>query len=138
LADTLLLTSSGENFYRFLVALFAFVIVIIATYYVSKWTAGYQKMRMTNRNFEVIDSLRIGTNKYLMIVRTGTNRYMCVGVGKEEFEMLGELSEDEVIKVNMDSENMSGRESISFSGLLDSFKKEILKESDTVGQDEDS
>ena len=123
MADILLATtSSGENFFRFLVALFAFIVVIIATYFVSKWMAGYQKTRMTNRNFEVIDSLRISTNKYLMIVRVGKDKYYCVGAGKDEFTMLGELSEDEVVLFHKDSNAKSGREGLDFSGLLASFR----------------
>lgn len=123
MADILLATtSSGENFFRFLVALFAFVVVIIATYFVSKWTAGYQKTRMTGRNFEVIDSLRIATNKYLMLVRVGRDKYFCVGVGKDEMTVLGELSKDEVVLFHRDSDAKSGREGLDFSGLLASFR----------------
>ncbi len=123
MADTFFATtSSGENLYRFLVALFAFVVVIIATYYVSKWMAGYQKTRMTGHNFEVIDSLRIGTNKYFMLVRVGRNKYYSIGVGKDEMVMLGELSEDEVVLFHKDSDAKSGRERMDFSGLLASFR----------------
>lgn len=115
-------TSSGENFFRFLVALGAFIIVIIATYYVSKWTAGFQKMRMTGGNFEVVDSLRISTSKYLMLVRIGRERYVCVGVGKDEFEMLGEFSREEVVLFDRESGAKSGREGLDFPGLIASFR----------------
>lgn len=114
--------SSGENFFRFLVALAAFVIVLIATYYVSKWTAGYQKMRMTGRNFEVVDSLRISTNKYLMLVRVGKERYVCVGVGKDELELLGEFSREDVVLFDRESGAKSGREGLDFIDLFASFK----------------
>lgn len=115
----LVATSTSENFFRFLVALAAFVVVIIATFFVSKWIAGYQKLYLTGRNFEVIDSVRIATNKYLMIVRVGKNKYYSVGVGKDEMVMLGELSEDEVVFMNQDKNAKSGREKMSFAGLLD-------------------
>ena len=113
--------SSGENFFRFLVALGAFIIVIIATYYVSKWTAGYQRARMTGRNFEVVDSLRISTNKYLMLVRVGRERYVCVGVGKDELCMLGDFSREEVVLFDRETGAKSGREGLDFSGLIASF-----------------
>ena len=115
----LVATSTSENFFRFLVALAAFVVVIIATFFVSKWIAGYQKLYLTGRNFEVIDSVRIATNKYLMIVRVGKNKYYSVGVGKDEMVMLGELSEDEVVFMNQDKSAKSGREKMNFAGLLD-------------------
>ena len=128
MADTLLLwSSSSENFFRFLVALFAFVVVLIATYYVSRWTASYQKARLSASNFEVIDSMRISANKYLMIIRVGRGKYYSVGVGKDEMVMLGELSEDEVILAETDSHAKSGRESLTFSGLLSAFGRSSEK-----------
>ena len=123
----LLLSSSGENFFRFLVALVVFAAILFATYYVTKWTAGYQKNRMSARNFEVIDSVRIGVNKYIMIVRVGRNRYYSVGVGKDELVMLGELLEDEVVLPSSQKTAKSEREAWDFSGLLTSFKQSAKK-----------
>jgi flagellar protein FliO/FliZ len=122
LADLLWLSaSSGYSFSRFLLALLAFVMVIIATYYVSKWTAGYQKARLSACNFEVVDSMRIASNKYLMIVRVGQNRFFSVGVGKDEMVVLGEHSRDELILKDESSGSKSERESLTFSDLFSSF-----------------
>ncbi len=115
------MSSSGENFFRFLVALFVFIVVIIATYFVSRWTAGYQKSRLSVRNFEVVDSLRISANKYLMIVRVGREKYYSIGVGKDEMVMLGELSREEVLLPDSDVKAKSGREGMTFFGMLSAF-----------------
>ncbi len=115
------MSSSGDNFFRFLVALFAFIVVIIATYYVSKWTAGYQKARLSTRNFEVVDTMRIATNKYLMIIRVGRDKYFSVGVGKDEMIMMGEHSKEELFLFDQDAEAKSDREKMTFSGLLSAF-----------------
>ena len=123
----LLLSSSGENFFRFLVALFAFIIVLIATYYVSKWTAGYQKAKLSSGNFELIDSMRISSNKYLMIVRIGRSRYFSVGVGKDEMVLLGELSKEELFQDEITSAAKSGRSSQSFAGIVSSLLKSSEK-----------
>ncbi len=104
------------------------MVVIIATYFVSKWIAGYQKLYMTGRNFEVIDSVRISTNKYLMIVRVGKTRYYSVGVGKDEMVMLGELSEDEVVFFDRNTNAKSGREQMDFAGLIASFRHKYRKD----------
>jgi flagellar protein FliO/FliZ len=124
LADILLAASTAENFYRFLVALIIFIVVLFATYYVSQWAAGYQKIRMTNRNFEVIDSLRVGNNKYMMIVRIGRDRYFAVGVGKDEFTLLGELDGEQVIPIHIDADQKSGRAAMTFASLLEAFKQD--------------
>lgn len=79
---------------------------------------------MTNRNFEIIDSMRLSNNKYIMIIRVGNRRYFAVGVGKDEFTKLGELSEDEVILFNTDSNSLSGRGSFDFKSLVNSFKQD--------------
>jgi flagellar protein FliO/FliZ len=121
LANLLLLASSGENFFRFIIALVIFVGVLAATYYVTQWVAGYQKVRMINSNFEVIDSMRISANKYMMIVRMGKNKYFSIGVGKDEFTLFGELSEDDIIDHNIETKPNSLRGNTKFSALFDAF-----------------
>ncbi|MBR1628476.1 MAG: flagellar biosynthetic protein FliO [Lachnospiraceae bacterium] len=121
--STQVFSSSGDNFFRFLFALLAFIVVIVATYYVSKWIAGYQKVRLSAGNFEVVDSMRISANKYIMIVRIGRNKFFSVGVGKEEMVVLGEHSEDELIFPDEAPKGKSGREGMSFSDLLSSFSQ---------------
>lgn len=130
----MLLASSGHNFIQFLFTLVCFVAILFATYYVSKWIAGYQKTQMSNRNFEIIDSMRVSNNKYIMIVRIGNGRYFAVGVGKDEFTKLGEFSEDEVILFNTDSNSLSGRGSFDFKSLVGSFKQD--KETSEHHEDE--
>ena len=127
------IAASGENFFRFLIALLAFIVVLIATYYVSKWTAGYQKTRMTGGNFEIIDSLRISNNKYLMIVRIGRNKYYSVGVGKDEMVMLGELSEEDVVFRNASSKSAWSQGDRFFSELFASFHNMLEKGDDHEG-----
>lgn len=75
----------------------------------------------------MIDSVRIGVNKYIMIVRVGRNRYYSVGVGKDELVMLGELLEDEVVLPSSQKTAKSEREAWDFSGLLTSFKQSAKK-----------
>ena len=82
---------------------------------------------MTGRNFEVIDSVRISANKYLMIVRAGRNKYYSIGVGKDEMVMLGELSEDEVVLFDRKANAKSGREQMDFAGLIASFRHKYTK-----------
>ena len=63
--------------------LLVFVIVLAATYYFTKWMAGFQKERNLSGNIEVIETARISTTKYIQIVRIGS-KYMAIAVGKDE------------------------------------------------------
>ena len=52
---------SGDSYLQFIVILFIFVIILAATYYVTKWIAGYQKTKSIGNNIEVIETSRIST-----------------------------------------------------------------------------
>ncbi len=73
-----------------------FVVVVALCYFTTHFIANYQKHNMSNHNFEIIDSMRIGNNKFLAIVKVGRDSYYCVGMGKDEITFLGELSSDDL------------------------------------------
>ncbi len=72
-----------------------FAVVLVATSYVTKWIAGFEKSQSYNHNLRIIETLRITTNKYIQIVKAG-EKYLVIGIGKDEICLLGELSKDEV------------------------------------------
>ena len=74
--------------------LIIFILVLAATYYVTKWIAKYQKQSTFTSNMEVMETCRISPNKYLQIVRVA-NKYLVISVCKDTITMLSELSEDE-------------------------------------------
>lgn len=75
---------------EFLVILLIFVLVLIATYFVTRWTANYQKNRGTNANIELLDAAQLSNNKYVQIVRIGQT-YYALAVCKDTVTMLGEI-----------------------------------------------
>ncbi len=123
----LLLTSStGESIFQLVVVLLIFIIVLALTYYTTKWIAGYQKSHSYNRNLEIVETLKLTTNKYVQIVKAGNDKYLVLGIGKDEVSLLATLSSDEV------EDSMTGLETnvmgdISFQEALDKFKKRLPK-----------
>ena len=81
---------------QFLTVLIMFVFVLGITYFTTRYIAKVQKGQMSNKNMELIDTLRISNNKYLQIVRVG-ERYYCMAVCKDSVTMLGELQKEELV-----------------------------------------
>ena len=76
--------------------LILFVIVIAMAYFVSKWLAGYQKVKNFGANVEIIETCRIAPSKYISIIRIG-EKYLAIAVGKDEVHVLTELDKDDII-----------------------------------------
>ena len=107
-----------NSYLQLIIMLLIFIAVLVATYYFTKWLAGYQKDKTTLGNIEIIETARISTTKYIQIVRIG-QKYMAIGVGKDEITNLGEVSREDLIIKEDDPEN-----NLSFKEFLDKFKSE--------------
>ena len=114
----IILTASGslESFVQFITILLLFLFVLIITYVVTRWVSGIQKMQMTGKNMELVETMRISNSKYLQIVRTG-EKYLVIAVCKDTVTMLSELSADEIFLSSETEEN-----SLSFREILDKMK----------------
>lgn len=114
----IILTASGslESFVQFITILLLFLFVLIITYVVTRWVSGIQKIQMTGKNMELVETMRISNSKYLQIVRTG-EKYLVIAVCKDTVTMLSELSADEIFLSSETEEN-----SLSFREILDKIK----------------
>ncbi len=119
----LLSVSGGDSFFEFVVVLIVFVAILVITYYTTKWIAGYQKKSQGGSNLEVVETLKITTNKYVQIIRAGKNKYLIIGIGKDEVHMLGELTENELNELK----NYSVNENSSFASMFQNFKDSLPK-----------
>ncbi len=110
-----------NSYLQFISMLLVFIGVLAATYFFTKWMANFQKEKTSTGNIEVIETARISATKYIQIVRIG-QKYMAIGVGKDEITSLGEISrEDLIIKEDDPQDN------ISFKDILEKFKGENKK-----------
>ena len=86
--------SSGvESFVQLLGILVVFILVLVLTYFTTKWIASYQKGHSYNKNLQVIETLKLTTNKYIQIIEAG-DIYLVVAIGKDEVTFLKQLTKD--------------------------------------------
>lgn len=131
----ILLSSSLDSFIQLLGVLIIFAFVLLVTYLTTKWLGGYQKMQMSGRNFQVVDTIRIAGNKYVQVLKMG-DVYLVIAIGKDTVTMLAKLTEDEIglteeeilkqTKKNADGEGTQ----LSFQETLEKLKKHIPKKQD--------
>ncbi len=86
-----------NNFARFITMLIIFILVLVLTYYTTRFVAGAKKGSLKTGNMELLESLQLGGGKYLQLLRLGS-RYIVLAVTKDHVEMLTELDADEYIK----------------------------------------
>jgi flagellar protein FliO/FliZ len=121
----ILLDSSFESFLQLLWVLLIFVFVLAITYFTTKWIGGYQKTHSNNKNLAVVETIRVGNNKMICMVRAG-KKYLVVAVGKDEIHPLAELTEEELLE--LPAEN--GLEQVpqeSFQEVLNKLKDKLPK-----------
>ena len=106
------LLTSGDSYLQFITVLVVFVLVLAVTAYTTKWIADYQKKQAVNCNIEVVETAKLGGNKWLQIVRVGET-YKVIAVCKDTVTLLGEVSREQLKEV------ASGRESLKFRDLFD-------------------
>ncbi len=94
----ILLSSTLESAMQLIGALLIFAIVLIITYFTTKWVGGYQKIRMQNKNLQIIESLNVAPNKYLCLVKAG-EVYLVIAVGKDEVTLLTQLTKEQLSEV---------------------------------------
>lgn len=115
-------TSTLESFGQLIKVLLIFVFVLAMTYYVTRWIGGYQKTHSCGKNLKLVETMNLGSNKMISIVRAGS-KYLVVAVGKEEMSLLAELSADEVQDLT-DNETVTQE---SFQEIFNKLKDKLPK-----------
>lgn len=111
-------TTQAESVARFITVLILFIFVCIITYYTTRFTAAYQKGRMTTANIEMIEAYRISNNKCIQIVRIG-EKYVAIAVCKDTVSVICELTEDEIMRADKDGSIPA----VNFKELFDKVKQ---------------
>lgn len=131
----MLLTSSWNSFIQLLSVLVIFVFVLVITYFATKWIGGFQKLQMTGRSVQIIDTVRIAGNKYIQILKLG-NVFLVIAVGKDEVTMLAKLSGEELglteeqLKDEVRSSMFAKGAQESFQETLDKIRERFSKKQD--------
>ena len=121
----LAITDRAESFTQFLTVILVFLFVLVLTFFTTRFVGNYQKARSVNRNFEVIETYRITNGKYLQIVKIG-EKYVVIGIGKDNITSICELSADDIKPVT----ESSFQSVDTFRTIFEKAKKRIGKSGD--------
>ena len=119
----MIIGSTGwDSFVQLLVVLVIFVFVLAITALTTKWIGGYQKTQMSNKNMRVVESLRLGNNKFVALVEVG-EIYLVVGVGKDEVHTIAQLTKDELPELLSFEETNVSNGVEGFQEILEKVKR---------------
>ena len=82
----ILLSSALGSFIQLLGVLIIFLFVLAITYFTTKWIGNYQKTNFANKNLQIVESIRVGNNKFIAIV-------------KDDVTLLTQLTEEQLSEV---------------------------------------
>lgn len=133
---SILLASSLQSVLELVGVLVIFAFVLFLTWLTTRWLGNYQKGHSNSKNLSVVETIRMGNNKTISIIKAG-KRYFVVSAGKDEIRTIGELSEDELSDLSFQNSNIksgtTGKE--SFSSILSKFKGSLPGKQDQDEQD---
>ena len=83
------------NVLQLIGVLVVFILILAATYYVTKWIAKSGVVQPYSKNIRVIETFKIAPNKYIQIIQLG-DKYYSIGVTKDEITFLTPLEEEQL------------------------------------------
>lgn len=119
----LLLNSAFNSYMELISVLLIFVFVLFITWFATRYMANFQKTKYANHNMKVIETIQVGSNKYLSLVEVG-EEYLVVSIGKDEVNLITKLTKEQLPNVDKVLES-SGTE--SFEGILAKMKDKFPK-----------
>lgn len=92
----LLTMSTLESLGEIVGLLLVFILVLAAAYVTTRWIAKHTAGTLKTGNIKVIETYKLGPNRYLQIVRVA-DRYLVLAVSKDQITFLTEVSEEELV-----------------------------------------
>lgn len=106
-----------SSLYNVFSLILIFVFVLILAYFTAKLTAKMQGNPLyKNSNMKIIETFRLGGNKFISIVKIGEN-YYALGFGKDEITMIDKMDPD---SLNLPDESTKENKK-SFKDILNSI-----------------
>ncbi len=118
------ISSGWESFFQLLGILLVFLLVLVLTYGVTRWIAGYQQGMMANRNIQVIETFRVSNNKFIQIIQVG-KKCLVISVCKDTINILTELTEEQLIWKPSPEDKNPVNMNENFQEILNNLKKKI-------------
>ena len=122
--NILMISSSLDSFLKLISVLLVFVFVLAITYVVTRWMAGYQKTQMKSKNLQIIETIPMGNNKMVCLLKAGTE-FLVVSVGKDEIHPLMTLTESQLTDLSYMNETEAAKVGESFQDILGQLKDKM-------------
>jgi flagellar biosynthetic protein FliO len=120
-----MLTISGVstlgNVLQLLGLIIVFILILVATYYTTKFVGSANMMHNRNSNISLVETYRINQNKYIQIIKVG-GKYIVVGVSKDHIEYLTEIEEEQLI-----FSEQNGKPVVDFKTVFSQVKDNVMK-----------
>ena len=109
-----------DSFLNIVSLVLIFVVILFLAYITAKIAAKYQGNINSKSNMKIIESIRVGGNKYLSIVKIGDD-YYAIGVGKDEINLIDKLDSNNVYTSFYDKNVDQG---IEFKELFSNIRRQ--------------
>lgn len=88
-------TTAG-NVMQLVGIIIVFILILVGTYYATKWIGNSGFAGSRSRNIKVIETYKISQNNFIQILKIG-EKYIAVGVSKDKVDFLTELEAGSLI-----------------------------------------
>lgn len=117
-----------NSLYNVISLILIFIFILVLAYFTAKLTAKLQSNSINKKaNIKIVESFRLGGNKFISIVKIGEDFY-ALGFGKDEITMIDKLDKDNITV----SENNSTEAGISFKDILGNINKKDKKDNTDI------
>lgn len=124
------LLTDVSGYAQFITVLVVFILVLLVTAFTTRWMADYQKKQNAGSNIEIVETVRLGNNKWLQIVRVG-DTYKVLAVCKDTVTSLGEVPKEQLKEADIPDGNQSFKALLEKTIKRDSSDRSGLKDKDT-------
>lgn len=114
--DKVKVPSSSNSIWELIGLALLLIVILIATYYTTRFVGRAKGNQLRTGNFDLIDSYRISPNKMLQIIKV-SGKYLVIAISKENIEFITELEEDKVTIRDLGSTNKQ-----SFKKIFENIK----------------
>ncbi len=128
-------TSGMSSILSVISLILIFIFIVALAYFTTRFIAKYQNNSMNSRsNIRVIESFRMGSNKFVAIIEVSNNFYV-IGVGKEEITLIDKLDSESVSDIKNAQMKDLGKK-IDFKEILSQIKNKSVDREHTEDKDE--
>jgi flagellar protein FliO/FliZ len=89
--------STLASFFKLVMLLIVFILILVASYYCTKWYAKSGLLKNPSSNIQVLESFSLGQGRQICIVQIG-DKCLAIAICKEQITFLTELDRDSLME----------------------------------------